>query len=58
MSLTTGILVIVILLLISIRTISFAVWNWKHDNKPGSIMVVLVCLATLALPVYMVFFKT
>lgn len=58
MSLTTSVLVLAMLIWISIRTISFAAWNWKHENKPGSIMVVLVCLASVALPVYVVYFKT
>lgn len=58
MSLFTSILVIAMLLWISIRTLSFAVWNWKHDNKSGSFAVVLVCLASVALPVYVAFFKT
>lgn len=58
MSLVTSILVMLMLLWVSIRTLSFAAWNWKNDNKPGSFMVILVCLASVALPVYVVFFKT
>ncbi len=58
MSLITGILSAVIVIWISLRTVSFAVWNWRNENKTGSVMVILVCVASAALPLYVVFFKT
>jgi hypothetical protein len=48
----------VIILWIVVRTISFALWNWKHENKAGSVMVMLLSIVSAALPLYVVFFKT
>lgn len=58
MSLITGILVSAIIIWIGLRTISFAVWNWRNENKVGSVMVMIVCIASVALPAYVVFYKT
>lgn len=58
LSLTTSILVMIMLLWVSVRTISYALWIWRNGNKIGSFMVIFVCLASVALPVYVAFFKT
>lgn len=51
-------LALLLLAYIAIHTMSYAVWNWKHNNKPGAIVVILVCLVTIALPAYVYFFRT
>ena len=47
----------IVILWVFLRTLSFAAWNWKNKNKSGSFMVLLVGAASVALPVYTVFFK-
>jgi hypothetical protein len=58
MSWFSGLLVSIIILWIVMRTMSFAMWNWRHENKTGSVMVMLLSIITVALPVYVVLFKT
>jgi hypothetical protein len=58
MSLITGILASVIVIWIVLRTMSFAVWNWRNENITGSVMIIILCIASVAVPVYVVFFKT
>jgi len=58
MSLLAWIALILVLAYALIHTVSYAVWNWKNNNKAGSIFVILVCVATIVLPVYVLFFRT
>ncbi len=58
MSLPAIIAFFAVLVLIEIRTISYAVWNWKNDNKFGSFMVLLLCISATVMPVYTAFFKS
>ena len=58
MSLTSLIAFMIVVLLIEIRTVSYALWNWKTNNKAGSVIVFLVCLIAVVLPVYIAFFRT
>ena len=58
MSLLTWIALILVLAYALIDTVSYAVWNWKNNNKAGSIFVILVCTAMIALPAYILFFRT
>jgi hypothetical protein len=58
MSLPLALIVLLLLAVITIQTISYAAWNWKHNNKPGAIVVVFISLLTIALPVYVYFFRT
>jgi len=58
MSIPLGILVILIIAGITIHTASYAVWNWKEGNKAGSIFLYVLCLAAVAIPVYLFFFRT
>jgi len=58
MSLLTWIALILVLAYALIHTVSYAVWNWKNNNKAGSIFVILVCTAMIALPAYILFFRT
>jgi len=46
-----------IVIAISARTMSYGLWVWRSENKPGALAVFLISLVTLALPVYMTFFK-
>jgi len=57
LSLATRIIIVVILVWVFIRTMSYVAWNWKSNNKLGSIMALIVCLASVVLPVYVVFFR-
>ena len=41
-----------------IRTVSYAVWNWKNNNRAGSVFIMLVCIVMIALPAYILFFRT
>ncbi len=58
MSAGTMILTAILLLWITVRTVSYAVWNWKSKNKYGAFMIILVCLGIWALPIYMLFFRS
>ena len=58
MSLLAWIALILVLAYALIHTVSYAVWNWKNNNKAGSIFVILVCTAMIALPAYILFFRT
>lgn len=51
-------MVILILAYGLIRTVSYAVWNWKNNNRAGSVFIMLVCIVMIALPVYILFFRT
>jgi len=57
MSFSAKIAVIVLLALIETHTVSFAVWNWKNRNRFGALMVLIVCLISLTLPIYIIFFR-
>jgi len=57
MSFPAKIAVIMLLTLIEIHTVSFALWNWKHRNRFGAVMVFILCLISIALPLYMIFFQ-
>lgn len=57
MSLTLAIAVMIFIVLIIINSLSYAVWNWKNNNRVGSIVVFMVSLVSIALPVYMIFFR-
>lgn len=49
---------IIVILWASFYTISFGVWNWEKDNnKLGATVVILLALATLILPMYLMFFR-
>jgi len=56
MSLISAIIVLILIAGITINSISYALWNWKNHNRTGSVAVILVSLAAIALPVYMIFF--
>lgn len=57
MSAAAGIITIIVITFVVIRTVSFIVWNWKSGNKSGSVMVFFVCAASVALPLYVAFFR-
>jgi len=57
MSLALALIVLFALTVITIHTISYAVWNWRN-NKSGALQVFLICLVTIALPTYVYFFRT
>lgn len=57
MSVTTTILMFLVIIWTAIRTLSYAVWCYRNNNRLGSFVVTLVCLATVILPVYLTFFK-
>lgn len=57
MSSGTKILVLLIVIVVSMRTISYGLWNWRSNNKLGAIAVFLICMISIALPVYMTFFR-
>ena len=58
MSLALALIVLFALTVITIHTISYAVWNWRNNNKSGALLVFLICLVTIALPTYVYFFRT
>lgn len=58
MSLPLIIITLVLLSIITIHTISYAMWNWRNKNRMGAIFVFLISLTTIALPVYVVFFHS
>ncbi len=57
MSNGTKILVIIIVIVVSVRAMSYGIWNWRSNNKLGAVAVFLISLLTIALPIYMTFFK-
>lgn len=58
MSVITWIVIILILAYGLIHTSSYAIWNWRNNNKMGAIFIMLVSAAMIALPVYILIFKT
>jgi len=44
--------IIIALVWIMIRTISYGIWNWKNSSKLGGLMVILLGLTALLLPTY------
>lgn len=57
MSLTLAIIVLILIAAITFNSMSYAVWNWKNQNRTGSIVAFLVSIVAIALPVYMIFFR-
>jgi len=58
MSVITWAAIILLIVYALIHTVSYAVWNWKNNNKAGSVFIILVCLVMVALPAYILFFRT
>lgn len=58
MSVSLGILVVLIVGGITVHSASYAVWNWKQGNKAGSVFIYLICLAAVVMPLYLFFFRT
>lgn len=42
---------------IFVYTISYGLWTWKSENKPGAVMIFLLAFASVILPVYKLFFR-
>ena len=40
-----------------IKTISYGTWTWKQKNILGGLMIYLLAAASVALPVYTMFFR-
>lgn len=51
------ILLLALIALVMINTVSYALWNWKENNKTGATFVFLLCLVTIAFQVYMLFIR-
>jgi len=57
MSSGAKIITTIIVIAVSFRTMSYGIWNWRNNNKLGAAAVSLLSLLSMALPVYMIFFK-
>lgn len=51
------IILIIILLWVFIRTISYGKWTWDKKNRLGAIVIYFVAIASLIIPVYTMFFR-
>jgi len=51
------IILIIILLWVFIRTISYGKWTWDKKNRLGAIAIYFVAIASLIIPVYTMFFR-
>lgn len=51
------IILIIILIWVFIRTISFGKWTWDKKNRLGGIAVYLIALASLIVPIYVMYFR-
>ena len=40
-----------------IKTISYGTWTWRQKNVFGGLMIYLLAAASVALPVYTMFFR-
>ncbi|HHV59551.1 MAG TPA: hypothetical protein GXX49_04535 [Clostridiaceae bacterium] len=49
---------ILILIWIFIYSSSYGVWTWNKKNRIGGAAVLLVSLAALVFPLYLIFFRT
>ncbi len=49
--------IIILILIILIYPLSFAMYNWNNDNKTAAIGTVLITLASLILPFYILFLR-
>ncbi len=58
MSVLTWIAIISVLAYALIHTVSYALWNWRKNNKAGFVFIILLCLVMTALPVYILFFRS
>jgi len=38
--------------------VSYANWTWKKKNKLGAVMIYIVAIASVALPIYSIYFRT
>ncbi|HOP99463.1 MAG TPA: hypothetical protein PK604_01260 [Acetivibrio clariflavus] len=50
------IVLIIFLLWIFIKTLSYGKWTWDRKNRTGAIAIVIIALAGLILPIYSIFF--
>ena len=50
------IIFLVVVLLISIYTLSYMVWLWRKKMKKGAMGVLLLVLASIFYPVFVLFF--
>ena len=46
MSVLTWVGILSILAYALIHTVSYALWNWRNNNKAGSLFIMLICLIT------------
>lgn len=51
------IMLIILLLWVFIRTISYGKWTWDKKNRLGAIAVFIVAIASLIIPIYTMFFR-
>lgn len=51
------IVTMIILLWVFLYTISYGKWEWQKKNRLAGAMVVIIALAALVLPVYLLFFR-
>lgn len=57
MSVLTWVGILSILAYALIHTVSYALWNWRNNNKAGSLFIMLICLIMTVLPAYILFFR-
>ncbi len=50
------VMIILFVLFIAIRTVSYAIWSWKQKNKIGGVALIILSIITAAVPIWVSFF--
>ena len=46
------VLAFIFVIFIFIKTSSYGIWTWKHENRLGAVMVFFLALITVIIPAY------
>lgn len=49
-------LIILLVLIVDIRTIGYAVWNWKQKNRLGAVGVIILSIVSTVITVWVSIF--
>jgi hypothetical protein len=50
------VMIILFVVFVDIRTISYAVWNWKQKNKIGAVSVIMLSIISTAITMWVSIF--
>jgi hypothetical protein len=50
------IIIVIFLLWVFIKTVSYGKWTWNRKNRLGAIAIIIIAIIELVLPIYSVYF--